>query len=50
MQKNLVYAIQQDGDLMWFRHVGREDGSFRWEGPEEGRHRVGRTYTGVLRR
>lgn len=21
------------GDLMWFRHVGREDGSFRWEGP-----------------
>ena len=23
------------GDLMWFRHVGREDGSFRWEGPKK---------------
>ncbi len=21
------------GDLMWARHLGREDGSFRWEGP-----------------
>ena len=21
------------GDLLWYRHVGREDGSFRWEGP-----------------
>ena len=21
------------GDLMWYRHVGREDGSFQWEGP-----------------
>ena len=23
------------GDLMWFRHVGREDGSFKWEGPKK---------------
>jgi hypothetical protein len=23
------------GDLMWYRHVGREDGSFRWEGPKK---------------
>jgi hypothetical protein len=22
------------GDLMWYRHVGREDGSFKWEGPK----------------
>jgi hypothetical protein len=21
------------GDLMWARHIGREDGSFRWQGP-----------------
>lgn len=25
------------GDLMWYRHVGHNDGSFRWEGP----HKVG---------
>ena len=23
------------GDLMWFRHVGREDGSFNWVGPKK---------------
>jgi hypothetical protein len=23
------------GDLRWFRHNGREDGSFRWEGPRK---------------
>ena len=33
MPNSIVYAIQPDGDLMWFRHVGIEDGSFRWEGP-----------------
>jgi hypothetical protein len=22
------------GDLMWARHIGREDGSFNWEGPK----------------
>ena len=21
------------GDLMWYRHDGREDGTFQWEGP-----------------
>jgi hypothetical protein len=23
------------GDLMWYRHVGRDDGSFTWEGPKK---------------
>jgi hypothetical protein len=23
------------GDLMWFRHLGREDGTFRWDGPKK---------------
>jgi hypothetical protein len=23
------------GDLMWYRHVGRQDGSFHWEGPKK---------------
>lgn len=27
------------GDLMWFRHEGRLDGSFDWEGPEKVGHR-----------
>ena len=22
-----------DGRLMWYRHLGRHDGSFRWQGP-----------------
>jgi hypothetical protein len=34
MLNNLVYEIRQDGDLMWYRHVGREDGTFRWQGPK----------------
>ena len=32
--KGIIYAVQANGDLMWFRHVGREDGSFTWEGPK----------------
>jgi hypothetical protein len=23
------------GDLMWYRHLGSADGSFRWEGPKK---------------
>src|SRR6266487_3651016 len=23
------------GDLRWYLHLGREDGSFRWEGPKK---------------
>jgi hypothetical protein len=23
------------GDLMWYRHIGRDDGSFKWEGPKK---------------
>ena len=25
--------LASGGDLMWYRHIGREDGSFRWDGP-----------------
>ena len=35
MRNSIVYLIQPDGDLMWARHVGREDGTFRWEGPNK---------------
>ncbi|HEY2711830.1 MAG TPA: tachylectin-related carbohydrate-binding protein [Chthoniobacterales bacterium] len=27
-----IYAILPNGDLIWYRHLGREDGTFRWEG------------------
>jgi hypothetical protein len=33
MSNSLVYLIQPNGDLMWLRHVGHDDGTFRWEGP-----------------
>ena len=29
-----MYAINDTGELLWYRHVGRDDGSFRWEGPK----------------
>jgi hypothetical protein len=27
-----IYAIVPNGDLIWYRHLGRDDGTFRWEG------------------
>ncbi len=27
--------LASGGDLMWFRHLGREDGTFRWDGPKK---------------
>lgn len=26
----LIYAIGQNNDLLWYRHEGRNDGTFRW--------------------
>ena len=26
----VMYALMDNGDLMWYRHDGRNDGSFRW--------------------
>ena len=26
----VIYAIADNGDLLWFRHDGRVDGSFKW--------------------
>ncbi|MDQ6665135.1 MAG: tachylectin-related carbohydrate-binding protein [Acidobacteriota bacterium] len=33
------------GDLMWYRHVGQQDGSFRWEGPKK----VGTGWSGLTK-
>ena len=30
----MIYAITESGDLLWYRHDGRDDGSFRWAAPE----------------
>ena len=26
----IIYTITQNNDLMWYRHEGRNDGTFRW--------------------
>jgi hypothetical protein len=26
----VIYAINSQNDLLWFRHDGRADGSFKW--------------------
>jgi hypothetical protein len=30
-----VYALTQDGKLLWYRHDGFIDGSMKWDGPRE---------------
>ena len=29
----MCYGRASGGDLVWYRHVGRDDGSFSWDGP-----------------
>ncbi|MGB7982577.1 MAG: tachylectin-related carbohydrate-binding protein [Candidatus Nanopelagicales bacterium] len=31
----VIYAILDNGDLMWYHHDGRGDGSFHWTGPRK---------------
>jgi hypothetical protein len=33
--QGVIYAVMDNGDLMWYRHDGRSDGSFRWTGPKK---------------
>ena len=28
--QGIIYAIMPNDDLMWFRHEGRNDGTFKW--------------------
>jgi len=37
----VIYAITHNGDLQWFRHDGRGDGSFRWADTEARKIGVG---------
>jgi len=30
----VIYGVTTNGDLMWYRHDGRGDGSFRWTAPQ----------------
>jgi len=30
----VIYGVTTNGDLMWYRHDGRADGSFRWAAPQ----------------
>jgi Tachylectin len=31
----VVYAVPSNSELMWYRHDGHNDGSFRWSGPKK---------------
>ena len=31
----IMYAITKDGDLLWYRHKGRNEASFSWDGPSK---------------
>ncbi|MFM7647387.1 MAG: tachylectin-related carbohydrate-binding protein [Cyanobium sp.] len=31
----IIYAIQPDGRLTWYSHLGHEDGTYRWEEPRD---------------
>ncbi len=33
--QGVIYAATNDNELMWYRHDGRGDGSFRWTGPKK---------------
>jgi hypothetical protein len=30
----VIYAVNANGELLWNRHEGRHDGTFRWAVPE----------------
>ena len=30
----VIYVITDNGDLLWYRHDGRGDGTFRWASDE----------------
>jgi hypothetical protein len=32
---SVIYAIQDNGDLLWYLHEGLSDGSPRWQGPKQ---------------
>ncbi|MEA2231954.1 MAG: hypothetical protein QOD83_1770 [Solirubrobacteraceae bacterium] len=33
--EGVIYAVNQAGELMWYRHGGREDGSLGWSGSKK---------------
>lgn len=32
--QGVIYAVADNGDLLWYRHTGRDDGSFEWAANE----------------
>jgi len=32
--RGVIYGLSAGGDLMWYRHEGRNDGSFKWASNE----------------
>ena len=33
--QGLIYAVMGNGELRWYRHLGRGDGTGNWEGPKQ---------------
>ncbi len=31
----IIYAVNQDGKLLWYKHRGYRDGTMSWAGPKE---------------
>lgn len=46
--KGVLYAWTFDGDLLWYRHLGRTDGTFRWATPRGGKVGNGWAFREVL--
>ena len=39
--EDVIYAVAANGDLDWFRHIGREEGTFQWASNEARKVGVG---------
>jgi hypothetical protein len=46
--KGVIYGVTTNGDLMWYRHDGRADGSFRWAAPQGEKVGTGWTFKDVF--
>ena len=44
----VIYAVDQNNNLLWYRHDGREDGTPNWAGPEGKNVGTGWTFTHVF--
>lgn len=46
----VIYAVMDNGDLLWNRHEGRGDGTFAWAAPQGKKIGSGWIFTDVFSR